>query len=57
MFKIKDGYKLELQAQKNKKVFGSIKKLIDKTRNGENAPSIKVVEVVSVRCNLVENHY
>ena len=57
VFKIKDGHKLELQAPKTKKVFGSIKKLIDKTRNGENAPSIKVLEVVSVRCNLVENHY
>ena len=33
------------------------KKLIDKTKNGENVPSLKVVEVVLVECNLVYNQY
>ena len=57
MFKIKDGYKLELQAPETMKLFGSTKKLIDKTKNGENLPSLEVVEVVFVQCNLVDNQY
>ena len=32
VFKIKDGYKLELQTPKTMKLLGSIKKLIDKTK-------------------------
>ena len=39
------------------KLFGSTKKLIDKTRNGENVPSLGIVEVVLVQCNLVDNLY
>ena len=31
-FKIKDGYKLELQTSETMKLFGSTKKLIDKTK-------------------------
>ena len=57
VFKIKDGYKLELQAPETMKLFGSTKKLIDKTKNGENLPSLEVVEVVFVQCNLVDNQY
>ena len=57
MFKIKDGYKLESQAPEIIKLFGSTKKLIDKTINGEKVPSLKVVEVVLVQCNLVDNQY
>ena len=34
------------------KLFGSTKKLVYKTKNGE-----KVVEVVLVKCNLVDNQY
>ena len=34
-----------------------VKKLIDKTTNGENVPRLEVVEVVSVECNLVDNQY
>ena len=34
------------------KLFGSTKKLIDKTKNGENVPSLDVVAVV-----LVDNQY
>ena len=37
------------------KLFGSTKKLIDKTKNGENVPSLEVFEIVSVQCNLVDN--
>ena len=32
--------------------FGSTKKLI---KNGENVPSLEVVEVVLIQCNLVDN--
>ena len=37
------------------KLFGRTKKSIDITKNGENVPSLEVVEVVSVQCNLVDN--
>ena len=52
MIKIKDGYKLELQTPEIMKLFGSTKKLKDKIKNGE-----KVLEVVLVQCNLVDNQY
>ena len=55
--KKKDGYKLELQTSETTKLFGSTKKLIDKTKDGESVPSIEVVEVVLVLCNLVDNQY
>ena len=48
MFKMKDGCKLELQTPKSMKLFGSTKKLKDKTENGENVLSLEVVEVVLV---------
>ena len=48
MFKIKDGYKLELQTPETMKLFGSTKKLIDKTKNEEKLTSLEVVEVVLV---------
>ena len=48
VFKIKDGYKLELQTPETVKLFGSTKKLIDKTKNEKKVPSLKVVEVVLV---------
>ena len=57
MFKIKDQYKLEFQTPKTMKLFGSTKKLIDRTKNGENVPNLEVVEVVLVQYNLVDNQY
>ena len=57
VFKIKDGYKLELQTPETMILFGSTKKLIDKTKNRVNVPSLEVVEVVLVQCNLVYNQY
>ena len=57
MFKIKDGYKVELQAPETIKLFGSIKKSKDKTENGINVPSLEVAEIVLVQCNLVDNQY
>ena len=39
------------------KLFGSTKKLIDETKYGEKIPSLEVVKVVLVQCNLVDNRY
>ena len=44
MFKIKDGYKLELQMPEPMKFFNSTKKLIGKTKNGENKPNLEVAK-------------
>ena len=59
VFIIKDGYKLQLQTPETMKLFGNKKKdkLIDKIKNGENVPSLEVVVVVLVQCNLVDNQY
>ena len=56
MFKIKDGYKLELQTPETMKLFGRTKQLIDK-KNGEQVLSLEVVEVVLVQYNVVDNQY
>ena len=39
------------------KLFGSPKKIIEKTKNGGTMPSLQGVEVVLVRCNLIDNQY
>ena len=57
MFKIKYGYKLQLQAPETVKLFGSTKKLIDKIKNEEKVPSLEVAELLLVQCNLVDNQY
>ena len=57
MFKIKYGYKLDLQGPETMKMFGSTKKVIDKTKNWEKVPSLEVVEVVLVQCNLGNDQY
>ena len=41
VFKIKDGYKLELQIPETMKLFGRTKKLTDKTKNGEKYQVLK----------------
>ena len=46
---------LELKTIEIMKLFGSTKGLIDKTKNGENIPSIEVVKVALVPCNLLNN--
>ena len=50
VLEIKDRYKLELQSPETMTLFGSTKKLADKTKNG-------VAEVISIRYNLVDNQY
>ena len=54
MFKIKNECKLELQTPETMKLLGGKKKIIDKTKNGENVLSL---EVLLVHCNLVNNQY
>ena len=39
------------------KLFGSTKKLIEKSRNEKNVPSLEIVEAVLVHCNLLDNQY
>ena len=55
MFQTKIGYKLELQTPETMKLFGSTKKIIDNTKNGENVPSLEIHEEVLVQCNLLDN--
>ena len=55
MFKIKNGCKPELRTPETTKLFGSAKKLINKTKNGENVLSLEIVEVVLIQCNKVDN--
>ena len=57
MLKWRDGYKLELQRPETMKLFGSTKIVLDKTKNIQNVPSIQVVEVVLVQCNIVNSQY
>ena len=57
MFKIKDDYKLELQTPETLRLFGSTKKLIDKTENRANVPSLEAVEIVLAQYSLEYNEY
>ena len=57
VFKIKNGFKLELQMPETTRLFDSTIKFIDKTKNVEEVPSLKVVEIVLIQCNLVDNQY
>ena len=54
VFKMKDEYKLELQMPETMKLCGGSKKLIGKSKNAENVPSLKVI---LVQCNLIHNQY
>ena len=57
VFKVKTGYKLELLSKETIKLLGSTKDTIDADKNSENVPILENVEVVLVRCNLVNNSY
>ena len=39
------------------KLLGSTKNKINKDKNGENIPRLKITEVVLVHCNIVNNDY
>ena len=38
-------------------LLGSLKKVIDKSKDGEITPRLETVEVILVHCNLVNNNY
>ena len=57
VFKIKNGYKLELLTPEAMKLLGSTKNVVDKDENSENVPKLESAEVVLVHCNLVKNDY
>ena len=39
------------------KLLGSTKKDVDQDKDGEDVPKLESVEVVSVRCNLLNSNY
>ena len=57
VFKLKDRYKVRITNALNKKIIWQYKKNRNKTKNRENVPTFKLVEVVSVQINLVDNQY
>ena len=57
MFKIKNKYKQELQTPETMKLFWKHKKVNRQNKKGEKVPSLEVVEIVLVLCNLVHNQY
>ena len=48
---------LKLQMSETQKLFSNTKLLIKKTKDGENAQSVEVVEAFLVKRNLVDNQY
>ena len=57
VFKIKTDYKLDLLSPETMKLLGTLKKDVDKDKDGENVPKLESVEVVLVHCNLVNNNF
>ena len=57
MFKIEDGYTLELLTAETMKLFGSSKNKMTKAKSGENVPHLEISEVVLVHCNIFNNDY
>ena len=57
LFKIKDGYSIELLTPETMKLLGSTESKITEDKNGENVPHLGITEVVLVHCNIVSNDY
>ena len=57
VFKLKNGYKLELLTPETMKLLGSTKKVVDIDKNEANVPKLEIVDLVLVHCNLVKNDY
>ena len=55
--KIKNGYCLQILTPETMKLLGSTESKITKDKNCENVPHLKIVELVLVHCNLVNNDY
>ena len=56
VFKIKDGCQVVTRTWDHK-IIWNLKKLIDKTKNGQNVSILELVQVVLVKCSLVANQY
>ena len=52
-FEIKTRYYPERLTPETMKLLGSTKSKIEKDKNGENVPSLEVIEVVLIDCNVV----
>ena len=57
VFKIKNGYSLELSTPATMKLYGSTENKITEDKNGENVPHLQITEVVLVQCNIANNDY
>ena len=57
VFKIKNGYKLEMLTPETMSLLGSTKKDVDADKNDGNVSKLEIAEVVLVHCNLVKNGY
>ena len=56
-FKIKTGYYLDLLTPETVKLLGSTESKTTKHKIGENVSHLKIVELVLVYCNLINNDY
>ena len=57
IFKIWNGYSLDLLTPETMKLPGSTENKRDKDKNGENKPHLEITEVILVNCNIVNNGY
>ena len=57
IFKIKNGYTLELLTPETMQLLGSTENKVTKDKSGENAPHLEITEVVLVHSNIVNNEY
>ena len=57
IFKIKNGYYLELLTPEIMKLLENTESKITKDKNGENVPHLEISELVLVHCSLVNNNY
>ena len=57
IFKIKNGYYLELLTPETMKLLGSTESKITKDKHSENVPHLDIVELLLIHCNLANNNY
>ena len=57
IFKIKNGYTLELLTPETMQLLGSTENKVTKDKSGENASHLEITEVVLVHSNIVNNEY
>ena len=57
IFRIKNGYSLELLTPETMKLLGSTGNKITKDKTRENVSYLEITEVVVVHCNIVNNNY